>query len=101
MSGTQVISTVLEGEQFGRFQGARVETTLSGSEHTPEELQAAQKELAGNLARLIRNGDVLYVEPDHTPETSELFKANGRPYIAMIKWTDGRMHIQRVPILSA
>jgi hypothetical protein len=100
MSGTERISIILEGEQFGRFQGARVENILSGSEHTPAELEAAQKQLESRMAQLIRNDDILYVEPGHTPDVSELFKSVMRPYFAMVTWKDGQMHIERVPIMT-
>ena len=96
--GTEPLSIVLQGERFGRFQGATVGNILSGSHHTEAELEAARADLANNLERLIRNGDILWTEPGETPEN--LFKSTGRPYFGMVKWQDGKMLIERVPIFS-
>jgi hypothetical protein len=99
-SGTRQLSTTLEGDRFGQFAGAHVETTLSGDAPTLSEEGTQAAQLRNDLARLIAAGDIKMTEPNQVVTTKDLFKADGKPYTGVVRWVDGQMSIERVKIAS-
>jgi hypothetical protein len=99
-TGTRQISTTLEGDRFGQFAGARVETTLNGEAGLQSEDNREAAQLQNDLARLISAGEIKMTEPNQVVQQKDLFKADGKPYTGVVRWIDGQMAIERVPIVS-
>lgn len=99
-TGTRQLSTTLEGDRFGQFAGARVETILSGEFATLAEDGEQSAKLQGDVARLIEAGEVKMTEPNQVVAQKDLFKADGTPYMGVVRWTDGEMSIERVQIVA-
>ncbi|MBT9585771.1 hypothetical protein IV102_20690, partial [bacterium] len=97
--GRRQLDHTLVGSQFGPLQGAEVSTVVSGAagrsllESDHERLRLEQ-----DIARLWRNGDILMTEPNQVVPPHRLFKPDGEPYIGVVRWQDGRMRLERVPI---
>lgn len=96
--GTRTVSTVLEGPQFGRFQGARVENLVSGAVASLDGDGEAEAKLQDDLARLIKAGEIKWTEPNQAVATKDLFDDHGHPYKGVVRWSDGQMSIERVTI---
>jgi len=93
------LGVTLSGDDFGMFSGARVETQVDGSNPLVKDADS-QNRLKGNLKRLIAQGRILYTEPHQKLETKDYFDQNGQPYTGVVRWVDGQMTIERVPIVS-
>jgi len=98
--GTRTVATTLEGPQFGKFQGARVETLVSGATASLDGDGEAEAKLQDDLARLIKNGEIKWTEPNQVVTTKDLFDDHGHPYTGVVRWTDGQMSIERVKIVG-
>lgn len=97
--GTRLCSTRLEGPEFGMFQGAQVESLLSGQEQASlraDEGPALQ--LKQRMQELIAEGEIKYTEPNQKISAKDLFRPDGRPYTGVVRWLDGQMQIERVRI---
>lgn len=99
-TGEHQISTTLEGDRFGQFAGARVETTVNGEFALQAEDAKSTENLRDDLARLISAGEIKMTDPNQLVTQKDLFKANGKPYTGVVRWQDGQMTIERVHILS-
>lgn len=99
-AGTHQISTTLNGDRFGQFAGARVETTASGELATMAQDDESAKNLQNDLARLITAGQIKMTEPNQVVSQKDLFKADGTPYTGVVRWDNGEMTIERVHIVS-
>lgn len=91
----RTVETVLRGAEFGRFEGARVETVSDAPLFKSNE---ESSRLQGDLKRLVDDGRILYTEPNQVVKTRDLFDAEGRPYVGVVRWLDGQMTIERVKI---
>lgn len=98
--GSRRLEVTLDGPDFGPFSGAKVVSQESGQNLALTEDQAAAAELQARLKQLIKNGDILYTEPNSIPGQAQLFKPNGQPYAGVVRWQDGQMSIERVLIAS-
>ena len=98
--GTHQLSTTLDGDRFGQYAGARVETTLSGEFSTFAQEATESAQLRDDLARLIDAGEIKMTEPNQVLDKKDLFKADGTPYTGVVRWTDGQMSIERTHIAS-
>ena len=97
-SGTRTLGTTLKGDQFGQFDGARVETLLSGSQASLVGDGAQADQLSAQMARLIKAGEIKMTDPNQVVTSKDLFKKNGEPYRGVVRWVDGQMTIERVKI---
>ncbi|MFN8613935.1 MAG: hypothetical protein U0931_40760 [Vulcanimicrobiota bacterium] len=97
-AGTRSLATTLKGERFGQFEGARVETLLSGGQTSLMDAAAQEDQLSSQMARLIQAGEIKMTEPNQVVTTRDLFKKNGEPYRGVVRWVDGQMSIERVKI---
>ena len=85
--------TITLGDDCGMFAGAEVTGTVRDCIGLDDTNPGA--ELAQDLKLLIQNGCILYTEPNQKVETKDLFDKNGNPYIGVVRWTDGKMVIER------
>lgn len=97
-AGTRTLATTLNGDQFGQFSGARVETLLSGQQANLVGDGAQADQLSQQMARLIKAGEIKMTEPNQVVTSKDLFKADGEPYRGVVRWVDGQMTIERVKI---
>ncbi len=93
------VGITLTGDDFGMFSGARVETQVDGSFPLVKDADS-QNRLKANMKRLIAQGRILYTEPHQRLSTSDYFDCEGVPYTGVVRWVDGQMTIERVPIVS-
>lgn len=93
-SDYRMMSVKLDGDGFGMFSGAKVETPVSGMS-TMESNNAASSDLKTNMRRLISSGRILYTEPNQKVEQKDLFDKDGVPYMGVVRWVDGEMTIER------
>lgn len=84
--------------QSGPLQGAEIKTVLSGETTSLLDSEAVRLQLELDVARLWRRGDILMTEPHQVVPPHKLFKPNGEPYIGVVRWHEGRMQLERVPI---
>jgi hypothetical protein len=97
--GHHQLQHTLQGPQFGPLQGAEVSTVVSGWEgRSLLESDQERLRLDHDIARLWRNGDILMTEPNQVVSPQQLFKPDGEPYIGVVRWQDGKMRLERVPI---
>jgi len=97
--GKRELQHLLSGSQFGPLQGAEVHTVLSGeSSHGLLDDEEQRTRLEQDIARLWSNGDILMTEPNQVVTPRDLFKPDGEPYIGVVRWQDGKMKLERVPI---
>lgn len=99
-SGTHKVTTTLDGDRFGQFAGAKVETTASGDMTSFADNGAEAANLQNDLARQIDAGNIKMTEPNQVVTQKDLFKADGTPYTGVVRWVDGQMSIERVLIAS-
>ena len=98
-SGTRLCSTSLDGPQFGQFQGAKVESLLSGQDQAGLRADEGPAiELKKRMQELIAEGDIKYTEPNQKISAKDLFRPDGRPYTGVVRWLNGEMQIERVRI---
>lgn len=90
------IQVKLDGPEFGKFSGAKVVSVKEGPFQDAEE----QKKVRENIERLIKEGQVLYTEPNQVVRPKDLFKKDGHPYMGVARWMDGEMTIERVKIAT-
>lgn len=91
------MTITLDGPEYGKFAGAEVSGKASsgiGMMSNPGD------KLAKDMKRLIQNGSILYTEPNQVVEKKDLFDKNGNPYIGVVRWTDGKMVIERNKMIS-
>ena len=91
------LTITLNGSEYGKFAGAEVTGKASsgiGIMSNPGD------KLAKDMKRLIKNGSILYTEPNQVVEKKDLFDKNGNPYIGVVRWTDGKMVIERNKMIS-
>lgn len=93
MVPSREMTITLDGAEFGKFAGAEVTGTVPGGFNAMEGSPADG--LAQDMKQLIQNGCILYTEPNQTVEKKDLFDKNGHPYIGVVRWTDGKMVIER------
>jgi hypothetical protein len=93
------ITVRLNGPQYGKFSGATVESALSGDSPLSKDAEASQR-VKTSVQNLIAQGRILYTEPNQSVKTKDLFDKQGRPYVGVVRWTDGHMSIERVKIAS-
>ncbi len=91
---TKMLSVTLDGDGFGMFSGAKVETPAEGNIYKANDGQAAA-DLKHNMKRLIAAGRILYTEPNQKIEHKDMFDKDGRPYMGVVRWVDGNMVIER------
>ncbi|MCW5865691.1 MAG: hypothetical protein KIS61_00375 [Candidatus Eremiobacteraeota bacterium] len=97
--GTRLYSTSLDGPQFGMFQGAKVESLLSGSGQAGLRAdEGPALRLKERMQELIAEGEIKYTEPNQAISAKDLFRPDGRPYTGVVRWLDGQMQIERVRI---
>ena len=60
----------------------------------------ARTKLAGDIARLARQGKVLFTTPDQNPKDISLFDKDGEPYAAQVTWQNGQAKIEPVMIMG-
>lgn len=87
----------LDGPEFGKFAGAEVTGRVPGGFSVAENSESS---LAADMKQLIQNGSILYTEPNQTVEKKDLFDKNGNAYIGVVRWTDGKMVIERNNMIS-
>ena len=91
------LTITLDGPEYGKFAGAEVSGKASsgiGMMSNPAD------KLAKDMKRLIQNGSILYTEPNQVVEKKDLFDKNGNPYVGVVRWTDGKMVIERNKMIS-
>lgn len=88
----RTVTVTLNGDEFGVFNGAEVSGKTGGEMSA---LDNSRSELREDLKRLIDQGAILYTEPNQVVEKKDLFDKNGNPYIGVVRWTDGKMVIER------
>ncbi|MBQ7567562.1 hypothetical protein IJT17_02020 [bacterium] len=93
----RMASFTLDGDGFGMFAGAKVETPVDAGKLS---LSDDGQKLKDNMKRLIADGRILYTEPNQKIETKDLFDKDGVPYTGVVRWVDGEMHIERNTIIS-
>jgi len=93
----RMVNVTLDGDGFGMFSGATVETPVdSGRMFAMED----SDKFKSNMKRLIADGRILYTEPNQKVETKDLFDKNGVPYMGVVRWVDGQMVIERNTIID-
>jgi len=60
----------------------------------------AKSSLASDVARLARQGKVLFTTPDQKPEDIGMFDKNGEPYAAQVTWQNGQAKLEPVLIMG-
>ncbi len=95
----RMVETTLRGSDFGQFEGAVVKTPVEDGLPLAKDVETGRRTQA-DLKRLIGAGRILMTTPGQKVETKDLFDSEGRPYVGMVTWDNGRMNIERVPIIS-
>ena len=92
------MTVTLEGPEFGKFSGAEVTGTVSAG----PSIQSGNpgQSLIDNMKMHIQNGSILYTEPNQKVEHKDLFDKDGRPYVGVVRWVDGKMTIERNTMIS-
>ncbi|MGM9997904.1 MAG: hypothetical protein ACI38Q_00650 [Candidatus Bruticola sp.] len=93
------LTITLDGPEYGKFAGAEVtgKDTSSGAIGI---MSDPGDKLAKDMKRLINSGAILYTEPNQVVEKKDLFDKNGNPYMGVVRWTDGKMVIERNKMIS-
>ena len=91
------LTITLNGSEYGKFAGAEVTGKASSGIGV---MSNPGDKLAKDMKRLIKNGSILYTEPNQVVEKKDLFDKNGNPYIGVVRWTDGKMVIERNKMIS-
>ena len=90
MNNSEDVTITLSGPEYGMFSGAEV--TGSSRHGAPALLK--------DLKNLIKNGSILYTEPNQSVTKSDLFDRNGNAYVGVVRWVDGKMTIEQTGIIS-
>ncbi len=84
----------LSGADFGKFQGAEVKIPVDSKEALGKDVSLRER-TEGNLKRYIAEGRILYTEPNQVVKPADRFDKDGKPYIGIVTWEDGKMKIER------
>lgn len=76
----------------GNFTGANIEVPFDPQ--APRDPLYSQ-EIRQTVHDAIRNGDILYTDPNQVITTKDLFKSDGQPYVGVLRWRDGQQVIER------
>lgn len=95
----RMVQTTLRGDGFGQFEGAVVKTPVDEAFPLGKDVET-EKRTREDIKRLIDAGRILMTDPGQRVETKDLFDAQGRPYVGVVTWENGRMNIERVPIIA-
>ncbi|MCR4784196.1 MAG: hypothetical protein K6A35_06725 [bacterium] len=90
MSSSENVTVTLSGPEYGMFSGAEV--TGSSRHGAPSLLK--------DLKNLIKNGSILYTEPNQSVTKEDLFDRNGNAYVGVVRWVDGKMTIEQTGMIS-
>lgn len=96
--GTRNIRVTLRGEGFGMFEGAVVETPVDTDGSLAMNDEAGAR-LHVTMKSHIAAGRIKYTEPGQRVTDKDLFNADGKPYIGIVRWFDGQMRIEPVRIV--
>ena len=100
--GSYEVHHVLDHPALGPLQGARISTLLSGQ---PElgllDDDRERNRLQRDIVRLWERGDILMTEPNQVVRPEHLFRPDGEAYLGVVRWVDGSMRLERVPIGQA
>ncbi len=94
-----MVETTLRGSGFGQFEGAVVKTPVDEAFPLGKDVETSRR-TQSDLKRLIASGRILMTTPGQKVETKDLFDSEGRPYVGLVTWDNGRMNIERVPIIA-
>lgn len=94
---TRMVRVQLSGQEFGRFEGAVVETAVDRDGSLAKDNEVAER-TRDSLKRLIAAGRIRYNEPDYEMKPKDYFDAQGRAYMGVVKWVGDQMVIERVKI---
>ncbi len=97
---TKMMTVTLDGDGFGMFSGAKVDTPVDANDIFKSKEQTAANDLKFNMKRLIDAGRILYTEPNQKIEQKDLFDKNGVPYMGVARWVDGSLVIERNHMIS-
>lgn len=84
----------LNGNDFGMFQGAEIAVPVDSKEALGKDV-ALRERTENNLKRYIAEGRIRYNEPNYTMKPADRFDKDGRPYVGIVTWEDGKMKIER------
>jgi hypothetical protein len=97
--GTKNIRVALNGNDYGMFNGAVVESPVDQDGSLTKSAEVGAR-VQASLKKLIAAGRIKYTEPNQPVTKKDLFDSQGRPYAGVVRWQDGRMTIERVKIAS-
>ena len=97
--GTFDLQVTLRGDGFGMFDGAVVEVPIDADGALTQSTEVGDR-LRESMRALIAAGRIKYTEPNQKLEKRDLFDSEGRPYVGVVRWLDGRMRIERTAIAS-
>ena len=83
------MTVTLDGPEF-----AKVSSGIGAMNDNPGQ------DLINDMKMHIQNGSILYTEPNQVVEKKDLFDKNGNAYIGVVRWTDGKMTIERNTMIS-
>ena len=92
------MTVTLDGPEFGKFSGAEVTAKVSSGIGAMNDNPG--QDLINDMKMHIQNGSILYTEPNQVVEKKDLFDKNGNAYIGVVRWTDGKMTIERNTMIS-
>ena len=93
--GTTALSARIES---GPLAGATVSTLLSGSTRLMRDQESERHRLLSDIKRLQSQGRILMTEPNQVIRSEDLFDPHGHPYAGIVRWSDGEMTLERIPI---
>ncbi len=82
----------------GPLAGVTVTTLLSGSTRLMRDTQSEQVRLQRDVERQFRLGRILMTEPNQVVRPQDLFDAHGHPFFGVVRWVDGQMQLERIPV---
>ncbi|MBQ7529136.1 hypothetical protein IJT10_04465 [bacterium] len=92
------VTITLDGPEFGKFSGASVSGKTNGGFNAMS--GSAEATLAQDMKRLIKNGSILYTEPNQKVTREDMFDSKGNAYLGIVRWVDGQMTIEHTGIIS-
>lgn len=84
----------LSGSDFGKFQGAEVAIPVDRQEALVKD-SSLRTRTENHLKRYIAEGRIRYTEPNEVLKPADRFDKDGRPYIGIVTWEDGKMKLER------
>lgn len=91
------MTTVDLGDGMGKFSGCKVQ--VAADPFAPR-FAADDSDVQDDMAHHIKNGDILYTEPNQVVSQKDLFKADGHPYVGVVRWDSGQPVIERNLIVT-